>query len=61
LRGVVNAQSPVLVAFAIFTLAFMLERAREVGRPLPYRQRIPAHVILRLLAVARWVDRRWGR
>lgn len=56
-----NAESPALVAFAVLTLVFVLERAREVGRPLPVRQRVSAHVFMRLLLVARWVDRRWGR
>jgi hypothetical protein len=56
-----NAESPVLVAFAVFTLAFVLERARIVGKPLPVRQRVSAHVFMRLLLVARWVDKRWGR
>ncbi len=56
-----NPQSPALVVFAVLTLVFVLERAREVGRPLPVRQRVSAHVFMRLLLVARWVDRRWGR
>lgn len=56
-----NPQSPALVVFAVLTLGFVLERAREVGRPLPVRQRVSAHVLLRLMRVAQWVDRRWGR
>jgi hypothetical protein len=56
-----NPQAPALVAFAVLTLGFVLERAREVGRPLPVRQRVSAHILLRLMRVAQWVDRRWGR
>jgi len=57
----VNAQSPVLVAFCVFGLAIALERSRIVGRRLPVRDRITAHILLRLMRVAQWVDKRWGR
>lgn len=56
-----NPESPVLFAFCVLGILAALERARVVGRPLPYRQRVSAHVFMRLLMVARWVDRRWGR
>lgn len=28
---------------------------------IPLRQRLSAHLYLRLLHLARWIDRRWGR
>jgi hypothetical protein len=57
----VNPQSPVLFAFCVLGIWAALERARVVGRPLPVRQRVSAHVLLRLMRVAQWVDKRWGR
>ena len=53
--------SPVLAAFCVLGVALSLERARTVGDPLPYRQRVAAGVLMRLLNVARWIDKRWGR
>lgn len=56
-----NAQSPVLAVFCVLGVLLSLELARVHGERLPVRQRVSAHVWLRLAQFARYVDRRWGR